>query len=165
MKSLRIAILPFVACVLVLTCLGYFWSTGRELEDFKEEHGHHHEPPHGGALIELGEHVAHIELVHDPESAVLTAYLLDGHAEHPVRVPNDTLAFQVRADDSSDWMSVELKATASALTGETIGDTSEFKAEVPPLQGKKKFAVRTPDFTIVGVKMDAIETRFPEGNE
>lgn len=165
MKSIRIAILPLIACVLVLACLGYFWGSGRELEEFKQEHKHHHQPPHGGALIELGDHIAHIELLHDPESATLTAYLLDGHAEHPVRVPDDTLAFEIRLDGSGDWVPVKLAATASALTGETKGDTSEFKAEVSLLRGKGKFAVRTPSLTIFGVNMDAVETRYPEGSE
>ena len=37
-----------------------------------EEHG-----PHGGELIELGEHVAHLEVVHDDDAGTITLYALD----------------------------------------------------------------------------------------
>ena len=50
------------------------------------EGGHEHVAPHGGALVELGEELAHLELVHDPTTGTLTAYVLDGEAEQAVRV-------------------------------------------------------------------------------
>jgi hypothetical protein len=37
--------------------------------------------PHGGVLLEIGEEVAHIEMVHDAKAGKLTLYILDGKAE------------------------------------------------------------------------------------
>jgi hypothetical protein len=42
---------------------------------------HEHTAPHGGSLVEFGEEFAHIELVLDSATGVLTAYVLDGEAE------------------------------------------------------------------------------------
>lgn len=47
---------------------------------------HVHTAPHGGKLIELGEHAFNLEFVRDAATGKLTAYLLDGHAESFVRI-------------------------------------------------------------------------------
>ncbi len=39
--------------------------------------GHAEHGPHGGELIELGDHVAHLEVVHDDDSGTITLYSLD----------------------------------------------------------------------------------------
>jgi hypothetical protein len=39
--------------------------------------GHDKLGPHGGDLIELGDHVAHLEVVHDSEAGTLTLHVLD----------------------------------------------------------------------------------------
>lgn len=165
MKHLKPAILPLAVLAIIGGTVAYLVATGREYEDFVEEHGHHHEPPHGGTLILLGDHAAHIELLLEPDTGNLTAYLLDGHAEHPVRIKDESLAFELRTAESDAWQPVTLDAVASELTGETIGDTSKFVAEVDALRGQEAFGVRTPTFTIRGIPMAGVETTFPEGNE
>jgi hypothetical protein len=165
MKGIKIAILPIAVVIVLAAIVLWMMASGREYEAFVEEHGHHHVAPHGGTLIMLGDHTAHIELVLEPDSGHLTAYLLDGHAEHPVRIADETLAFDVQLEGSEAWRPVTLEAVASSLTGETVGDTSAFEATVSELVGVEAFGVKTPAFTIRGVEMPGLETRFPEGNE
>lgn len=140
-------------------------STGTDYEGYVKAHGHAHVAPHGGTLVVLGDHVAHIELLLEPETGRLTAYALDGHAEAPVRLSATELDLSIRFSSDESWQAAPLAARANALSGETVGDTSEFTAELPFLKGKKRFEVRLPPITIRGVAMPAIETHFPEGNE
>jgi hypothetical protein len=45
-------------------------------------HGHVHTAPHGGLLVEVGDHQFNVELVIDREIGRIAAYVLDGHAEN-----------------------------------------------------------------------------------
>ena len=99
-----------------------------------EEHGHVHRAPHGGTLVVLAEESAHLEIVHDPAAGKLTAYVLDAHAEHGVRVEHPSLAVSVRRGDGEPF-EMALAAVANPLTGETAGDTSEFSATDERLRG------------------------------
>ncbi len=139
--------------------------TGSDYESYAQAHGHAHVAPHGGTLIVLGDHVAHIELVLEPDTGQLTAYALDGHAETPVRLSTPALDLSFRFTSDEPWRAAPLLARANTLSGETVGDTSEFTAQVPFLQGQERFEVRLAPITIRGVEMPALETRFPEGNE
>jgi hypothetical protein len=83
---------------------------------------HEHKAPHGGSLIELGEEFAHVEVVIDNEKTKVTAYVLDGEAEQPVRIKQPEL--QITVDPPG--LTLKLAAVANLMTGETVGDTSEF---------------------------------------
>jgi hypothetical protein len=124
-------------------------------------HAHHdHKAPHGGALQVLGEEAAHVELVLDAKSGALTAYVLDGEAEKPVRVAAPTLRIKLSGGEA-----VELSAVANPLTGETVGDTSQFEGTSPKLVGASRFDGTLETITARGVKFDAVRVAFPEGNE
>jgi hypothetical protein len=165
MKLPRIALLPVAAVLLLAGITAYFYATGRDYEEFVEEHGHAHHAPHGGTLILLGDHTAHIELVLDPEAGKLTAYLLDGHAEHPVRSTAQELVFAFRKNPEAPWQSIALRAVDNPLSGEKAGDTSEFSGTAEGLIGAETFQLRTPALELRGVTFAEIETSFPEGNE
>src|SRR5262245_43372286 len=85
--------------------------------DKKEHEEHHHEAPHGGTLVVLGEESAHIEITLDEESGALTAYVLDGEAEKAVALSatSITLAIKVAAkgDVGTTSSKVALKAVAN----------------------------------------------------
>ena len=49
-------------------------------------HGHVHTAPHGGTLVELGNHAYNVELLRDPATGKLTAWILDAHAENFIRI-------------------------------------------------------------------------------
>ena len=90
--------------------------------------GHHvHVAPHGGTLVEVGEHQFNLEFILDASSGKLTAYLLDAHAENFVRLETQTLEIDVAAPGPARRLI--LNATANAATGETVGNTSQFEAQ------------------------------------
>jgi hypothetical protein len=84
---------------------------------------HEHQALHGGVLVELGEEFAHVELVLDRSSGSLTAFVLDGEAEQALRIPQ--LRIHIRLD-SPIQRSINLVGVSNPLTGETLGQTSQF---------------------------------------
>lgn len=112
--------------------------------------GHNHAAPHGGSLAAIGDGVGNLEMVHDAKEGRLTAYVLDGCAENPVRLKTPALEIMVNAVDkkSTGPLLLTLQPVASPLTGETAGDTSEFTTTDPGLKGRKKLQgqVRALDF-------------------
>lgn len=89
--------------------------------------GHVHRAPHGGKLVELGQHAYNVELVRDTATGTLTAYLLDGHAENFIRIAAP--AIEVTAFSGGQRRALALKAVANTVTGETVGNTSQFEAQ------------------------------------
>lgn len=133
--------------------------------DHDHGHGHHHEAPRGGTLIVLGDHLGHFELLLDPVDGKMTLYALDGHAEEPVRLAAESITLEVLPKNSDAVYVLELGAVASPLTGETVGDTSEFTVANPRLRGLEEFSGRIPSLSFRGVDVGPVAFEFPEGNE
>jgi len=99
----------------------------------RHEHAGHGEPvgehvhlaPHGGTLVEIGEHAYAIELLRDAATGRLTAWVLDGHAENFIRIAPTTL--EVVAYSGGSRRTLTLRAVANTATGETVGSTSQFE--------------------------------------
>lgn len=128
--------------------------------------GHEHKAPHAGTLVVLGEEFAHLELVLDADSGKLTGYALDGEAENPVRLKQPTIRIRIdRIDNKATSATVELTAVANPLTGESVGDTSEFSGSSPALKNAKAFDGVIQDLTARATNFRNVEFRFPEGNE
>ena len=72
-----------------------------------------------------------MELLLDPSAPSLTAWLLDAEAAGPLRSAQAALEVRLVVDGAPQ--TVRLDAVARALTGETVGDTSEFRATDPLL--------------------------------
>lgn len=100
--------------------------------------GHAHKAPHGGTLVELGEHAYMLELVRNDAAGKLTAYVLDGHAEKPVRIKAP--AIELVAMPGGKFMRVSLQAVANPATGEIAGDASQFAATADWLKEADEFA-------------------------
>lgn len=132
------------------------------------QHAHHeHHAPHGGTLVVLGEEFAHLEFVLDLENGKLTAYALDGEAENPVRLSQDIIELTVVsiAPQQGQAMDVVLEPVANDLTGETVGDTSQYEADAPLLTTMTVFNARIKSIDIKGETFKDVEFNFPEGNE
>ena len=97
-------------------------------------HTHVHKPPHGGMLVELGDHAFNLELLPDDEVGTLGVYILGAHAEKYIRIGMESLKLSLSA--GSDSQELELKAVANELTNETVGDTSYFFGQSDWLKGK-----------------------------
>ena len=131
-------------------------------------HEHHHTAPHGGTLVAIGDHFAHLEVVLDSETGNLTVYVLDGEAENPIRLKQETLKFSValkKEGKNPIVTTMELAAVESPLTGETVGDTSEFFARNEKLRGVRELSAVISNLEIKGKRIDDLEFGFPQGNE
>lgn len=127
-------------------------------------HGHEHSAPHGGTLVVLGDEFSHLELVLDQGTGELTAYVLDGEAESPIRLEQTEIEMKIDAARSGG-STLKLKAVPNVLTGEAAGDSSEFSVQSDKLKGVERFGAVITSITIKGKKFEEVEFRFPEGNE
>ena len=125
---------PWLGRVCVIALLG-FWGCGggdayREVteedahraEQHAHEHHHHvHDAPHGGHLIELGEHEYSAEVVHDADKGQLIVYVLDAHAENAVPVALEQIEFAVEGGET-------IVLVADSQEGDPQGKASRFLA-------------------------------------
>lgn len=112
--------------------------------------GHAHDAPHGGSLIELGDHFAFLEFVVEPATGTLTMYVLDGSAEQAVRIAQPTVRVTFESPTTLAGQTLELAAQANVLTGETVGDSSQFTLVHEALKDQASFAGRVVDVSIKG---------------
>lgn len=147
MPTLRPALLAAAVLAAVLA------TTGCHKHDSHAGHNHGkhvHTAPHGGLLVELGEHAYNVELVRDSASGKLTAYLLDGHAENFIRIAAPSLALTAYVNGARQ--SLALAATANPITGETVGNTSQFEATADWLKSAGDFNGEVGPVEIRGTK-------------
>jgi hypothetical protein len=111
---------------------------------------HAHEAPHGGTLVELGEHFGFLEFVLDAAAGRLTVYVLDGGAEQAVRIAQPAMTVTFDAPEAVAGQTLTLAAKANVLTGETVGDTSEFVVTHPALKGQTTFSARVGEVVVKG---------------
>ncbi len=123
-----------------------------------QAHVHEHHAPHGGALAELGEEFAHVEVTLTKEGE-LRLYLLDGESENPVR--SKQAALNVKMEGGSV---LSLSAAANPLTGETVGDSSEFAGTFPALKGKDHFHGTLERVELLGSVFENVELKWPDGD-
>jgi hypothetical protein len=79
MREVRLAL----AAALLFTLASGVRAGDDKKEEEKEEE---HKAPHGGVLLEVGEDVAHLELVRDEKEGKATIYVLDAKAEKGVAI-------------------------------------------------------------------------------
>jgi hypothetical protein len=119
-----------------------------EREQTTSSAGHHHESPHGGTALELGNHEAHLDVVLDPAAGKVTAYVMDAHAENFVRIPSES--FEISAKLPAGETTLVLKAVANAASGEKVGDTSQFEAQSDALKGVVGFDAELKQLVVRG---------------
>jgi len=107
--------------------------------------------------VELGEEFAQVELLLDPDAGSLTAYVLDGDAEESVRLKQPSLRVSLQNGNGEPDLSLELSARADILTGETVGDSSEFSVTMPSLIGRKRVKGRIADMVVKGQEFQDVQ--------
>lgn len=149
----------------VLLCLALVAASPSEsLAQDKRHAGHHHEAPHGGTLVEIGDHFAFLELVHDADAGSLTLYVLDGHAEKALRVTHPALTLRLEQPGAAP-VTLELKARARAITGETVGDTSEFVVTSDALKGRTSGRGILLEIVIKGQTIKDLAVAWPDDSK
>lgn len=117
--------------------------------------GHTHVAPHGGTLVEVGEHAFNVELIRDLPSGKLTAFVLDGHAESFVRLPIE--AFELVIDRAGGAETLRLAAVANPKTGEKVGDTSQFEVQAEWLKTPGALTGSIKELDIRGSKFSGVK--------
>ncbi len=115
-----------------------------------DHEGHDHDPVHpGGVLAELGDHMAQLEAALDSEKGTITLWVWDAHIENTIRLKDASLLAAVSVGE--DPFRFSFAAQAKVLTGETVGNSSEFKGQDARLVGAKHVDVLVPSITVKGI--------------
>lgn len=115
--------------------------------------------PHGGSLVKLGG-AGHLELVLDPSSGLLTAYVLNAAGTETQRISAKTITFEVTPAGGAPSPLV-LNATANGLTGDSVGNSSQFGGTLPGLKGVTNFTGVVKDATIGNNSFKDIAFSYP----
>lgn len=133
--------MKFFAPMLLAVAAVFFVSCERKQSTPQGEKaasdGHVHRAPHGGELVELGDHQFNIEIVYDGGRGVLQAWVLDAHAENFIRLP--IAGFEIEVDHEGGKQTFEMLPVANPVTGETVGDTALFEARADSLMSANHF--------------------------
>ena len=148
-RAMKNVFAPVLAALLLLTFAG---CGGRESSSGGG--GHSHKAPHGGTLVEVGQHAYNVELVRDAAAGKLTAYILDGHAENFIRIAAPS--FELIAITGGERKPLTLRAVANTATGETVGNTSQFEAQADWLKSVGEFPGMITSIDIRGTKFDNV---------
>jgi hypothetical protein len=132
----------------------------RHDHDHAHGHGHVHVAPHGGTLVELGDHQFNLELLLDRATGELQVFLLDAHAENFVRVDWPTMELSLARAGAGEEP-VLLPAIADPLTGETVGNTATFAVEVPWLRTADAVNGTVPPLSLRGQRLPATPFVIP----
>ncbi len=160
---MKIEVRGLVALILCAFAVGCDGGSGHDHSGDTAAHGHLHTAPHGGALVVLGDEFAHLEWVLTPETGVVDIFVLDGEADAGVRIPAHSLQIEVTVGEKTALATAE--GVENVLSGETVGDTSNFRVKVPELVGAEHFEVTLRQITVRGVEFVEVSFSYPEGNE
>jgi len=149
--------LPFLALLAITAAL--LTAGCSKSHDHGPHAGHAHQAPHGGTLVEVGDHAYNVELVRDRTAGKLTVWILDGHAENFVRLKSPTL--ELIAMPGGTFTRLTLQGVANSATGEIIGDTSQFEVQADWLKETDAFA-GIFSVEIKGTKFEQVSYSLPE---
>lgn len=122
--------------------------------------GHAHHAPHGGALTEVGDEFAHLELVIDGATGAGRIYSLDGEAERAVRLKQPSI--EIAVELSTGTVVQVFDAVTSPLTGESVGDASEFASRGPLPKGIR--AARVVEISTRGTTFKQVPLNLTPGD-
>ncbi len=147
-------------CILSLCVIGSGCG-GTDANHDTHDHaaGHLHHAAHGGHLIEVGAHQANIEVLFDAKTGQVDVYILGPHAERSLRLADKLIPVQFTLGE--EVVEAELQAQASALSGETVGDTSHFQLTDERLVDQKSVLMVVPSLSLFGETFTNINGTLP----
>jgi hypothetical protein len=97
------------------------------------EQGHGHHGAHGGALIEVGDHVAHVEVVHDPKAGSVTLHMVGKDGKTPLKL---THAPDLRLVTTKGPKVLETRPVGGDAEGASRFDVTDPVLQADPLEGR-----------------------------
>ncbi len=125
------------------------------------EHGTEAATPHGGTPVMIAEEKFHLELVAELSSGKMQAYVLDGHLEGYVQVPETNFVVEARIDDTT--RTLEFQRVPETQSGTVAAKSSLFEAKAEWLNTVKAFQGSIPTITLNGNTFTNISFPFPKG--
>ena len=137
--SVRKTLMKAITHLFPIASFLFFFSCGEEQQE-KIHSAHNHPAPHGGQLVELGEHGSgfNLELVLH-EQGFLQVYVLDAHVQNFVRISANSIDIEITNQNGTNKI-ITCEPVEDPITGETVGNTSLFTSterinKLLPLQG------------------------------
>jgi hypothetical protein len=131
--------------------------------DVPSSGAHVHRAPHGGALFALPGGAAHVEIVFQRAQGRVELYLLDDHAHSPLRSAQHEL--ELRLAPELGAQALRLQAVASALTGETVGNSSSFAGASSALVGQHAWSAELALVELLGLRYERVMLTWPGSSE
>jgi hypothetical protein len=127
----------------------------------KRDHDHVQGPPHGGTPVLIAEHKFHLELVRDPASGVMQAYVLDDHMEEYVAVPETN--FTLTASISGRTEKLDLLRLPNPADGKLTSASFLFEGRAEWVKAATNFDGLISTITLKGQTYTNISFPFPKG--
>lgn len=128
--------------------------------------GHSHDdhaPPHGGTPILVADDEYHLELVVDPTAGRAQVYVLDGHLEEYLAVPETNFVLLARMDGRTEQLAFQ--RAPEPASGRRPEKSSLFEAGGEWLKSVKSFEGTLPALTLNGKTFTNISFPFPKGTK
>ena len=119
--------------------------------------------PHGGKLVEIGEHGLgiHLELLLN-DQGFLQIFVLDAHAENFVSIAQPTIEF-LGTDSTGAKKIFHCDAVADHVTGSTVGDTAQFTSR-EKFSGELPLKGNISSLKVLGKTYKMIAFEFPDNS-
>lgn len=117
--------------------------------------------PHGGTPVQVGVHGYHLELVRDAEKSRFQAYVLDGHIERYVDVPEPSFEMVATIGGKEE----RLTFLRVPVAGKPLArESSLFEATAPWVKTATNFTAVIPSITLKGKTFKGVKVAFPKGS-
>ena len=127
------------------------------------EAAHDHAPPHGGTPVVVADDKFHLELVQDATAGKMQAYVLDGHLEGYVQVPENTFVLLAKAGGQDEQLT--FRRASEPASANLPEKSSLFEAQAEWLKTVKEFEGSIPTITLGGKTFTNISFSFPKGSK
>jgi hypothetical protein len=136
---------------------------GEAAHDHDADADHDQAPPHGGTPVVVADDQFHLELVLDATAAKMRAYVLDGHLEGYVQVPETNFVMVAKAGGKNEQL--VFQRTPEPTSGSVPEKSSIFEAQADWLKVAKEFEGLIPTITLNGKTFTNILFSFPKGTK
>ena len=101
-----------------------FQELENQPEQVEVEEHHHEHGPHGGHIIDLGDHEYRAEVAMDEESRQVTVYLLEHDTDDPLAVDAESITLNLMVNEQPTQVTLQ----ANPQEGDPEGRASRFQA-------------------------------------